>query len=127
MNCLRLSTSQMFQYSCMITVTIAATTMYRSLVNVSSSERYSKAFPLIASTRLILDDVSSRSHSTPLASGHPLSDLQFLPGPIPLNRIEVSVRTEHDQFRSSYVGTDQGRYKSHRANLSGDAESSLEK
>ena len=39
MNCLRLSTSQMFQYPCMITVTIAATTMYRSLVNVSSSER----------------------------------------------------------------------------------------
>ena len=56
-----------------------------------------------------------------------MSDLRLRSGPIPLNRIEVSVRTDHDQFPISYISTDQGRYKSQEVSLSGDAESGPEK
>ena len=52
-------------------------------------------------------------------------------GPIiPLNRMEVTVRTERDQFptsQSSYVSTDQGRYEAHKVNLNIDVESDPKK
>ena len=76
---------------------------------------------------MILVDGRSRSHETPLGSVRAVSDLRSRSGPIPLNRIEVSVRTEHDQFPISYISTDQGRYKSQEESLSGDAESGPEK
>ena len=41
--------------------------------------------------------------------------------------MEVSVRTEHDQFLNSYVSTDQGRYKAHELSLHGDVETGPEK
>jgi hypothetical protein len=63
--------------------------------------------------------------------------LQIHPGPNPLNRMEVSVRTdsEYDQFPSSqmssfdtYIGTDsQGCYKGHEVNLNVNVESGLDK
>ena len=78
-------------------------------------------------TTLILVYDCSRSHDTPLGSVRAVSDLRLRSGPIPLNRIEVSVRTDHDQFPISYISTDQGRYKSQEVSLSGDAESGPEK
>ena len=81
----------------------------------------------MSSTTLILVDGHSRSHDTPLGGVRAGSDLRHRSGPIPLNRIEVSVRTEHDKFPISYVNTDQGCYKSQEVSLSGDAESGPEK
>jgi hypothetical protein len=56
-------------------------------------------------------------------------------GPIPLNRMEVTVHTEFDQYPisqmsrgGSYSSTDQqGRYKAHEVNLNVDVESDPEK
>jgi hypothetical protein len=58
--------------------------------------------------------------------------LQARSGPMPLNRMVVSVRTEGDQIPTSvtsqslYVGTDQP-YKAHEVSLKSNAESGLEK
>jgi hypothetical protein len=54
--------------------------------------------------------------------------------PIPLKRMEVSVRTDTDQYTASqmnlsgtYIGTDtQGSYKTREASLNADVESGLE-
>jgi hypothetical protein len=53
-------------------------------------------------------------------------------GVIPLNRVEVTVHTQCDQYPASkttrYASTDaQGRYKAHEVTLKGDEESSLKK
>ena len=97
---------------------------------LSRSVRHSSLIPyclLDNAESLILLDGRSRSHDTPLGSVRAVSDLRHRSGLIPLNRIEVSVRTEHDKFPISYVSTDQGRYRSHEMSLSGDAESGPEK
>jgi hypothetical protein len=54
--------------------------------------------------------------------------------PIPLNKMEVTVRTECDQYPTSqmnrsgtYIGTDtQGNYKAHEVSLNADVECGLE-
>ena len=55
-------------------------------------------------------------------------------GPIPLNRMEVTVRTERGQFPTSqmsgygaYPSTGHERYKVHEVTLEGDVDSGLEK
>lgn len=68
----------------------------------------------------------SRSHETPVSG----TDLRVRTGPIPLNRMEVTVRAELDEYPTShttYVGKDtQGRYKAHEVSLKDDVESGLE-
>ena len=112
----------------MIIVTIAATRMYRSLVNFASSEKY--GIPFIAfSTTLIVVDNRSSSHGTP-RGGRTVSEMHVRSGPIPLNQMEVTVRTERDRFsmsQSLYVSTNQESYKAHEVSLSGDVESGREK
>jgi len=92
----------------MVIVTIAATRMYRSLINFASSEN---------------------SHGTP-RGGRTVSEMHVRSGPIPLNQMEVTVRTERDRFsmsQSLYVSTNQESYKAHEVSLSGDVESGREK
>ena len=79
-------------------------------------------------------DNRSSSLENPRGTGRSVSELRVQPGPIPLNRMEVSVRTEYDQFPMSqmsrsgtYISTDpQGRYKAHEVSLNVDVESGLE-
>ena len=47
--------------------------------------------------------------------------------PIPIDRMEVTVRTEHDQFPSLSVSTHPRSYKVHEECFYGDVESGLEK
>jgi hypothetical protein len=55
--------------------------------------------------------------------------------PIPLNRVEVAVHTESDQYPTSqttrcgsYITADpQGRYKAHEVSFNTDVENGLEK
>ena len=68
-------------------------------------------------------DDRSRSYESSLGSVRAVSDVRVRSATSPLNRMEVSVRTEHDQFPSSYVSTDQGEHKAHKVSLSGDLES----
>ncbi|KAF8487406.1 hypothetical protein DFH94DRAFT_26175 [Russula ochroleuca] len=97
--------------SSMIIVTIAATRLYRSLTNIYSS---------------------NISLESPRGTGRPVSEQWVQPRTIPLNRMEVSVRTEFDQFSTqSRSGTcvntvPQGRYKTHEVSLKADVESGLE-
>ncbi|KAH9990087.1 hypothetical protein BJV77DRAFT_634056 [Russula vinacea] len=63
-----------------IIVTIAATKLYRSLINIYSS------------------DISQDNPRGPGRSG---SETRVRPVPIPLNRMDKSVRTEYDQFPTS--------------------------
>jgi len=82
------------QIPCMIAATIAATRMHRSLINFCSSD-----IP----------------HEAPGAR-RPGPDILVCPESIPVNRMEVSMRTdsERDRFpksRSSYGRTRQERYK----------------
>lgn len=61
-----------------------------------------------------------------------MSDTRVQPGPIPLDRMEVSVHTEYDQFSSSRMGrsgasiTDPEVYKAHEVSFNVDVESGLE-
>lgn len=61
-----------------------------------------------------------------------MSDTRVQPGPIPLDRMEVSVHTEYDQFSSSQMGrsgasiTDPEVYKAHEVSFNVDVESGLE-
>ena len=79
-------------------------------------------------------DNRSSSLETPRGTGRSVSELRVRPGPIPLNRMEVSVRTECDQFPMSqmsrsgtYISTDpQGHYKAHEVSLNVDVESGPE-
>ena len=82
-----------------------------------------------SSTTLIVVDNCSRSHETPVTG----TDLRIRTGPIPLNRMEVTVRTdstELDKYPTShttYVGNNtRGRYKAHEVSLKDDVESGLE-
>ncbi|KAH9984722.1 hypothetical protein BJV77DRAFT_164879 [Russula vinacea] len=96
-----------------VIATIAATRMYRSLVNFGSS------------------DISLESSRRTRRS---VSELRVRSGPIPLSRMEGSVRTEGDRFPisqmsrpSSYISTDpQSRYKAHEVSLNVDVESGPE-
>ena len=64
-----------------------------------------------------------------------VSDMQVRPGPIPLNPMEVSVRTECEQYPPSqmtrfgyFVSTEpQDCYKAHEVSFNGDIESGQEK
>ncbi|KAH9990095.1 hypothetical protein BJV77DRAFT_634846 [Russula vinacea] len=101
---LRLSiTTQISQDAGMVIVTIAATRLYRSLTNIYSSDI---------------------SHEYSRGTGRSPSEPRVQPGPIPL--MDVSVRTECNQFATSqtrsgaYISTDsQGRpsYEAHKVNL----------
>jgi len=63
-----------------------------------------------------------------------VSEVRVRTGPIPLNRVEVSVRTECDQFpmsqmshSGSYIDADtQENYKAHEVSLNVDVESGPE-
>ncbi|KAH9990090.1 hypothetical protein BJV77DRAFT_1069111 [Russula vinacea] len=98
----------------MVIVTIAATRLYRSLTNIYSSDI---------------------SHEHSRGTGRTPSEPRVQPGPIPL--VEVSVRTECNQFATpqtrsgTYISTDsQGRssYEAHKVNLGvACVESGLEK
>ena len=113
----------------MIIVTIAATRMYRSLTNIcaSTGSGISPVFP----TELIgLDD----HYSSFEGSGRTVSALRARTGPIPLNPIDVTVRTDRDQYstspatsQSSYANKDQGSYKAHEVSFNGDVESGSKK
>jgi len=90
--------SLVFQTPSMITMSIAATRMYRSLIDFASSEGSRDDFR---------------------ENGHMLSELQFRSGTVP-PRMEVSVRLEGDQYLPteascvSYIKTDpHGRYEAH--------------
>lgn len=92
-------------------------------------------FPLIIS--MIVIDNSSSSHEGPQESGRTMSEMRVRSGPIPLNRMEVSVHTECQQYpvskmscSGSLISTEpQGRYdlKAHEVSLDADLESGPEK
>jgi len=111
---LNVSLNLMPQTPTMIIVTIAATRIYRSLISFGPSEI---------------------SHESPQGSGRTMSEMRVRSGPIPLNRMEVSVRTECEQYPASkmscsgsLISTEpQGRYKAHEVSLNADIESGLEK
>jgi hypothetical protein len=59
-----------------------------------------------------------------------MPDILVRPEPIPVNRMEVSVRTERDHFpksRSPYGSTRQERYKAHEVSHNCDEENGPEK
>ncbi|KAF8487392.1 hypothetical protein DFH94DRAFT_25666 [Russula ochroleuca] len=97
----------------LVIVNIAATRLYRPLTNIYSSDI---------------------SHKNPRGAGCSTSELRFHTGPIMLNRMEVSERTEYDEFpmsqmsrSSTYIATGtQGNYKAHDVSLNVDVESGLE-
>ncbi|KAF8487391.1 hypothetical protein DFH94DRAFT_25610 [Russula ochroleuca] len=97
----------------MIIVTIAATRLYRSLTNIYSS---------------------NISYESPRGTGRSASEPQVQPGPMPLNQMEVSVRTEYDQFPTTQMShsgacistNPEGSYKEHEVSLNIDVESGLE-
>ncbi|KAF8487449.1 hypothetical protein DFH94DRAFT_27645 [Russula ochroleuca] len=110
---LNVSLNLMTQTPSMIIVTIAATRVYRSLTNFNCA---------------------NSSLETPGGNGHSGSVPRVRPVPIPLNKMEVTVRTECDQYPTSqmnrsgtYIGTDtQGNYKAHEVSLNADVECGLE-
>ncbi|KAF8487410.1 hypothetical protein DFH94DRAFT_687893 [Russula ochroleuca] len=97
----------------MIIVTIAATRLYRSLINIYSSEISPEPSP---------------------GTGRLVSELRIRSGPIQLSQMEVTMRTECDPLPmsqmsrpSSYISADpQGRYKAHEVSLKVDVESGRE-
>ena len=90
----------------------------------------------------MIDDHSS-SQDSPRRNGREVSELRVRPGPIPpriaLKQVDMSVRTELDQFPTSqsdsqmsragmYINTDpEGSFRRHEVSLNDDAESSVEK
>ncbi|KAH9990102.1 hypothetical protein BJV77DRAFT_635131 [Russula vinacea] len=111
---LNVSLNSIAQTPGMITVTIAATRLHRSLTNVYSSDI---------------------SHETPQGSGCAASEMRRGSVPIPLKRVEVAARTKSDQYpmpqttrSGSYFSTNsQGRYKTHEISFNADVESGPEK
>jgi hypothetical protein len=111
---LNVSLNLISQTPSMIIVTIAATRVYRSLTNIYSSDI---------------------SHEIPRRNGHAVSEMWPRSLPIPLNRVEVAVHTESDQYPTSqttrcgsYITADpQGRYKAHEVSFNTDVENGLEK
>jgi hypothetical protein len=81
----------------------------------------------------VIDNRSS-SHETPRGTRCSVPDTRVRPGSIPLDRMDVSVRTEYGQFSSSqmsrsgpYISTEsEGRYKAHEVSFNVDVESGLE-
>jgi hypothetical protein len=96
-----------------------------------------KAFPLIlSSTTLIVVDSHSGSRATPqeIEIEPGVSEIHVRSGPIPLNRMDVTVRTERDPYSTSMtrsgssIGLDeQVRYKAHEVSFNVDVESGPEK
>lgn len=108
----------------MIAVTIAATRMYRSLIDLGSNELQVIPHPCFIDNV----DCGSSLHLTS-GSGRPVSEMRVLrAGSIPLNRMEVFMRTdstEPSQFpasQSSYVNTHRGGNKTREVSLNADLE-----
>ena len=84
---------------------------------------------------LIVAIIVSSHLATLRGSGPTLSDVRSRSGPIKLNRMEVSVRTDHEQYPTSQmsradpfiVTESRGDYKAQEVNLDGDLESRQEK
>ena len=93
--------------------------------------RHSSFFP---SEKLIVVGNRFRSLESSRRTRRSVSELRVRSGPIPLSRMEGSVRTEGDRFPisqmsrpSSYISTDpQSRYKAHEVSLNVDVESGPE-
>ena len=80
---------------------------------------------------LTVVDNRSSPHETP-ESGRPVSEMRVRPEPsTPVNRMEVSVRTERDQFPKSRSpcasSRRQSHYKAHEVSLDDDGGSGPEK
>jgi hypothetical protein len=92
-----------------------------------------KASPLILSLEMLtVVDNRSSSRDIPGGAGLAASSMRVRSGPVPLNRMEVTVHTEYEQYAASqmgrYVGTDtRGQYKTHEVTLYDDVESGPEK
>lgn len=79
-------------------------------------------------------DNRSRLHETPPVSGRTLSEMRVRSGSIPLNRTEVSVRTECKRYPASKMSScgssistkPQGLYETHEANINVDLERNTE-
>ena len=77
----------------------------------------------------------SSSHDDLQGTAPTVSEMRVRPGPISFNPMEVSVRTEYEQYppsqksqSGSFVSTEsQERYKTHEVSLVGDIESGHEK
>jgi len=108
----------------MVAVTIAATRMYRSLIDLGSNELHGNLHPSFIDNV----DCGSSLHVTS-GSGRAVSEMRIRrAGSISLNRMEVSMRTdstEPSQFQtsqSSYVTTHRVRNKTHEVSLNADLE-----
>jgi hypothetical protein len=111
----------MFQIPCLVMVTIAATRMFRSLAKFNSSD----VSGILLHCFLHNADNRYSSHHTPKGTVPAVHS-----GPIPLERMEVTVHTEFEQYGAQLTrcGADaQGHYKVKKVSLSGDEESGLEK
>jgi len=109
--------SSMFQIPALITMTIAATRIYRSLVDYASS-----------------DGTISHSAAASGRGGHKVSDLRFRSAPVPPTRTDVSVRTERNEYETTQTSCNSstptdayGGYKVNGVGLIADVESGLEK
>jgi hypothetical protein len=121
----------MFQTPSLILVTIAATRIYRNLINFGFSLRQGSPLVLSSKNLTVVDDRSS-SHEIPGGTGLAVSDMRFRPGPISVNRVEVTAHMEYEQYPASqisrYVSKDtQGQYKAHKVSLEADVASLPEK
>jgi hypothetical protein len=85
---------------------------------------------------LIVFNNRSSSPGIPRENGYMVSELRVRSGSIAPSQLEVSVRTECDQYpttrtqttRVSYISTDpRGHFKAHEVNLDVDVERSPEK
>jgi hypothetical protein len=83
---------------------------------------------------LIVVDNRSRTQGISMGSRNTASEIRVRPGPIPLNRMEVSVRTESNNYPTSqetrcgsYIDAGQQEsYKAHEVSLNVDVESGPE-
>jgi hypothetical protein len=90
---------------------------------------------IVSSTTLIVVDNRSSSHESPPGTGPQVSEMRVRPGPMPLNQMEMTVRTEAGQYPTlqmsrcgSSISTDQqGNYKAHEVSFNVDVESGPEK
>ena len=93
------------------------------------------AFLRTSWTTLIVADNCSSIQEGCRGNVHPVSDMRIRPGPVPLNRMEISVHTtECDQYttlptsHSDTISTgSQGHYKTHEISFVVDVESGLVK
>ena len=79
-------------------------------------------------TLIVVDDCPS-SNETP-GSGCTVSEMRVRSGPIPLNQMEVTIRSEREEFltsQSSCVNKDQRLCKVHEVSLNVDLESGPER